>query len=130
MAFLVVFLGGGAGALSRYLMSVWVATFWSSGFPLGTFVINLLGCFLIGVLGGLSEKIDIEPNLRLLLQTGFLGGFTTFSTYGIETMHLLRKGEGVLASGYFLGSNLVGIGLVVAGFFLSTALLTALDRTK
>jgi CrcB protein len=130
MTFLVVFLGGGAGALSRYLMSLWVGSLWDGSFPLGTFLINLIGCFLIGFLGGLSERLTIEPNVRLLLQTGFLGGFTTFSSFGLESFQLLRKGEGWVASGYVLGSNLIGIVLVVAGFFASKAILASLDRTK
>jgi CrcB protein len=68
--------------------------------------------------------------VRLLLQTGFLGGFTTFSSFGLESFQLLRKGEGWVASGYVLGSNLIGIVLVVAGFFASKAILASLDRTK
>ena len=130
MAFLAVFLGGGTGALSRYLMSLWVGSLWDGSFPLGTFLINLIGCFLIGFLGGLSEKLTIEPNVRLLLQTGFLGGFTTFSSFGLESFQLFRRGEGVLASGYVLGSNLIGIVLVVVGFFASKTLLATLAKNK
>jgi len=130
MEFLVVFLGGGAGSLSRYLLSVWVGSLWDGSFPLGTFLINLIGCFLIGFLGGLSEKTTLDPNLRLLLQTGFLGGFTTFSSFGLETVQLFRKGEGVVATANVLGSNLLGIGLVVAGFFAAKALWSSIARVK
>jgi len=123
MTFLAVFFGGGTGALTRYLMSLWVGSIWDGAFPLGTFLINLIGCFLIGFLGGLSERFAIEPNLRLLLQTGFLGGFTTFSSFGLETVQLFRRGEGGVASSYVLGSNLIGIGMVVFGFLVSRAIM-------
>jgi len=130
MAFLVVFLGGGVGSLTRYLLSLWIGSLADGAFPWGTFVINLTGCFAIGFLGGLSERFTIEPNLRLLLQTGFLGGFTTFSSFGLESFQLFRRGEGLVASGYVLGSNLIGIVLVVAGFFASKTLLASVARSK
>jgi CrcB protein len=130
MAFLLVFLGGGAGSLARYLLSLGVGSLWDGSFPLGTFLINLSGCFLIGFLGGLSEKLAIEPDLRLLLQTGFLGGFTTFSSFGLETVQLARRGEGLMATGYALGSNVLGIALVVVGFFVSKAFVAAVAKTR
>lgn len=122
MPFFIVFVAGGLGSLVRYAMSLGVGTLWDGQFPLGTFLINLLGCFGIGFLAGTAERIPIDPSLRLLLQTGFLGGFTTFSAFGLETFQLFRRGEGLTASGYLVGSNLLGIGLVFAGYFLARAL--------
>ena len=130
MTFLFVFLGGGTGSLARYLLSLGVGSLWDGGFPLGTFLINLLGCFGIGLLGGLSERAILDPNLRLLLQTGFLGGFTTFSSFGLETVQLLRQTEGWTASAYVLGTNLLGVGMVFAGFFVAKAVVTADPRLK
>jgi CrcB protein len=100
-------------------MSLGIASVWEGNFPLGTFIINVLGCFCIGFLGGLSERTTIDPNLRLLLQTGFLGGFTTFSSFGLETFQLLHRGEGGTAAAYLTASNLVGVGVVIGAFFLS-----------
>jgi CrcB protein len=118
MPFLLVFAGGGAGALVRYLVSLGVGSAWDGSFPLGTFLINLTGCFLIGALAGLSERSSIDPQLRLFLQTGILGGYTTFSSFGLETVQLVHRGEWATAVAYVLGSNLLGLGLAFAGFWL------------
>lgn len=130
MPFFLVFLGGGFGSLARYGMSLWVGSLWDGSYPLGTFLINLLGCFLIGFLGGLSERVTVDPQVRLLLQTGFLGGFTTFSSFGLETVQLFRRGEGAVASSYLLGSNLLGIVCVFGGFFLAKALVGPAPKGK
>lgn len=122
MKILAVFVGGGIGSLTRYLFSIWIGGLWNGTFPLGTFLINLIGCFLIGFLGGSAERTTIDPRVRLLIQVGFLGGFTTFSSFGLETVQLARRGEGLLATTNVLGSNLLGIGLVVVGFLAAKAL--------
>ena len=121
MAFALVFVGGGLGALLRYLMSLGVGSVWDGSFPLGTFLINLIGCFLIGALAGLSERTAVDPQLRLFLQTGILGGYTTFSSFGLETVQLVQRGEGGLAAAYVLGSNVLGLGLAFAGYLLVKA---------
>ena len=118
MDFLLVLAGGGLGALARYLTSLGVGSAWDGSFPLGTFLINLLGCFLIGVLAGLSERTSVDPQLRLFLQTGILGGFTTFSSFGLETVQLVHRGEWGTAAVYVLGSNLLGLGLAFTGYWL------------
>lgn len=103
-ALLLVALGGAVGSVARYKLSGWVlhhALDWR--FPAGTFTVNVLGCLLAGLFAGLAEKHALfSAETRLLLFTGLLGGFTTFSAFGLETMHLLRKGELLLA-----GSNIV-----------------------
>jgi CrcB protein len=103
-AILLVALGGAAGSVARYKLSGWILHHtldWK--LPAGTFAVNVAGCLLAGVLAGLAEKHELfTPEARLLLFTGLLGGFTTFSAFGLETMYLLRKGEVLVA-----GSNVV-----------------------
>jgi CrcB protein len=103
-AILLVALGGAAGSVARYKLSGWILHHtldWR--FPAGTFAVNVAGCLLAGVLAGLAEKHELfTSEARLLLFTGLLGGFTTFSAFGLETMYLLRKGEVLVA-----GSNVV-----------------------
>jgi|SRR5687768_4834880 CrcB protein len=103
-AILLVALGGAAGSVARYKLSGWILHHtldWR--FPAGTFAVNVAGCLLAGALAGLAEKHELfTSEARLLLFTGLLGGFTTFSAFGLETMYLLRKGEVLVA-----GSNVV-----------------------
>jgi len=105
---LTVGLGGFAGAVARYLLGGWVLHHTlSAKFPWSTFAVNILGCLAIGVLSGLAERLDwFTPSMRLLLLTGLLGGFTTFSAFGLETVHLLRRGELWIAASYALASVL------------------------
>ena len=111
---LLVGAGGAAGSIARYLLATW--TMQSAGvpkFPLGTFMVNLVGCLLAGWAerypGGLTH------DMRLLLFVGLLGGFTTFSAFGLETAQLLRRGEWLVTSGYVGGSVLLGLALVLLG---------------
>lgn len=87
---LVVGVGGFAGAASRFLVGTWVQErLRSTDFPYGTLAVNLIGCFLIGVVAGIADRGDLVPaHLQLLLVAGFLGGFTTFSAFGYETAQL------------------------------------------
>ena len=117
----IVAIGGGLGSMGRYLLSGWVlhrAVAWQ--FPLGTFVVNVLGCLFVGVLGGLVVKHDLlSADARLLLFTGVAGGFTTFSAFGLETFYLLRKGEAGIAAAYVVLSILVGMLVLWGGFMAS-----------
>lgn len=116
----VIALGGALGALGRYGLSTWIANRGNSLFPWGTFVVNILGCFLLGVFYVLgTEKLLIHPQLRSMITVGFLGAFTTFSTYSVETINLLRNGEIKTALLYVVGS--VGIGLLAAWVGMLTA---------
>jgi len=103
---LLVGLGGFAGAIARYLLGGWVLHHTvAEKFPWSTFTVNVLGCLVMGVLSGFIERLDwFTPQMRLLLLTGLLGGFTTFSAFGLETVYLLRRGELWIAAAYALAS--------------------------
>jgi len=117
---LIVALGGAAGSVARYKLGGFAlhhTPAWN--FPLSTFCVNLLGCFLIGGLAALVEHHDLfSPSIRLLLFTGLLGGFTTFSAFGYESLFLLRRGLLHVATAYVLLSVVGGLGAVFAGMKL------------
>lgn len=119
MKFMYIILGGGTGALVRYLLSTFIQNSSNKIFPFGTLVVNLTGCFLIGFLFALSEKFTISSNIRLFLFVGLLGGYTTFSSFGLETFNLLKQLEYKYAIINFLLSNFLGLLLVFAGFALT-----------
>jgi CrcB protein len=101
--------------MARYKLGAWILHHHSLDwrFPLGTFVVNVLGCLVAGILAGLVERHELfSPDTRLCLFTGVLGGFTTFSAFGVETVFLLRRGETLVALGYVLLSVVVGIGVL------------------
>jgi CrcB protein len=114
-----VILGATIGATGRYALTGWVSRVTSTPFPWGTLSVNLLGCFVIGVVWGLGERALWAPSLRTFLFIGILGSFTTFSSFGLETVHLLRDGELGRVAGYVLGSNIGGLALVWIGMALS-----------
>ncbi|HLD40984.1 MAG TPA: fluoride efflux transporter CrcB [Candidatus Omnitrophota bacterium] len=120
---LFVLAGGGIGSLLRYGVSgVFSKT--GSGFPLGTLLVNLTGSFLIGLFWGVSEKAVFgNPNWKIFIFAGVLGGFTTFSAYGLESFNLLRAGKPMLALANILLSNIFGIALVGLGFLVSRYLI-------
>ena len=123
MRFMLVLVGGGVGSLLRYGVSgVFSKT--GSGFPLGTLLVNLTGSFLIGLFWGVSEKAVFgHPNWKTFIFAGVLGGFTTFSAYGLESFGLLREGKPALALANILLSNILGIALVILGFLISRYLI-------
>src|SRR5688572_6546639 len=115
---LLIAAGGAAGTLARYGTSVALArTGQRSGFPLGTLTVNLLGCLLIGYLNGLFlDRASVRPEYRAMLFVGFLGGYTTFSTFGWEVAAMLRDQQYGRAIAYLAVSNVVGVLLVVGGY--------------
>lgn len=120
---LVVTLGGALGALSRYGLGVWISSKWNQGFPLHTFLINISGAFLLGFLNILFiERLTISPLWRLGIGVGFLGAFTTFSTFGFEVFSLLEGGSFFTAGLYTLLSILVGFTSVALGVSLARLL--------
>src|SRR5215831_5173746 len=107
---LLVAFGGGLGSVSRFLCQKYVYELYAHPFPWGTFIVNISGCFLIGLFYGLAERGNLlTPEWRLLLTTGFCGGFTTFSSFAYENITLLRSGDFAYFLLYSLGSLVVGI---------------------
>ena len=117
---LLIGLGGGVGAVARYLLSAYIQQAADNAtFPIGTLVVNVLGCFTIGALSYLADVRGVfTPETRVLAFTGFLGGFTTFSTFGNETLALLRDGE----NGYVLTNVTLHILLGLGAVWLGRAL--------
>jgi CrcB protein len=117
--YVLISLGGVLGANARYFVSVWAAGRIGVAFPYGTFLINSSGSFVIGlVLTLLADQFENNPEARFLIATGFLGAYTTFSTFGYETIALVRRGAYRPAFANALGSAVVG----VAGAGLGIAL--------
>ena len=118
-SFLLVFLGGGLGSCLRYLVTITMNQYYKV-LPFGTFIVNMLGCLLIGLILGYAQKENtLTSNQTLLLATGFCGGFTTFSAFANENLELIKNGELFNFSVYTLGSVLIGILAVFIGFYLT-----------
>ena len=116
---IILSLGGAIGTVLRYGLSGAVHNLTRGVFPYGTLTVNLVGCLVIGLLWGTFERFAFSPQLRLFVFVGVLGGFTTFSSFGLETFGLLRDGELRLGLWNMLLSNVFGIALVYLGFVLS-----------
>ncbi len=113
-------LGGALGAVSRYLMALWVNGWWDRSFPLATLLINILGSLLMGVVVVvLVERLQLGPEFRAALMTGFLGGFTTFSTFSLESYNLLAQGELTSALLYLLASVILCVLALALGIWLA-----------
>lgn len=118
-AILIVGAGGFVGSVARYLSQLLVSKNFPSSFPWPTFAVNIVGCFIIGIVYALSAKGNlISPEIRLLLATGFCGGFTTFSSFAFDNVNLLQEGNFLYAFIYIAISVLLGILAAYAGAFL------------
>jgi CrcB protein len=117
---LLIGLAGLVGTLGRYALSGVVARRYGETFPAGTLVVNIVGCFLAGFLFyAMQERLNLNPTLRAVVMIGFLGGFTTFSAFGLQTFTLLRDGKLWFAALNMIGSNVLGLLMVWAGYALA-----------
>ena len=123
MQLLLVGLGGFAGAVARWLVDGWVSERNPSAFPLGTLVVNLTGSFLLGVLfAWVIERNVLPADVRAPVMIGFIGAYTTFSTFMLESWRLVEDGAWALATANLVGSVVLGLVAVVAGLAVGRAL--------
>ncbi len=120
---LMIGIGAVIGANLRYFVSLWAAQQFGTTFPWGTLIINFTGSALLAVfLAFLANHTGVDPRYRLLIATGFCGGYTTFSTYANDSVALFRAGDWIGAVGNVLGSNLICIAGVVVGLLIGSRL--------
>lgn len=118
MLYLIVFIGAGIGGAARHGVNIGAARLLGTGFPYGTFIVNVAGSFAMGALAGyFALRPGVSQHFRLFLTTGFLGGFTTFSTFSLDAALMIERNDYALAAGYVLGSVIAGL----AGLFLGLA---------
>jgi len=116
-------LGGGLGAMSRYGATMLSARVYNNAFPWGTLVVNLVGCFLIGLVFALVDHRGVlSHDFRLFFVTGFLGALTTFSTFGLESVNFFREGDWLTAGTNVLVHNVCGLVLVFAGIWVGRSI--------
>ncbi len=117
---LYVFIGGGLGSLVRFLLGKWVNSFHNSNFPFGTFIINIVACFVLGFFIGLvDQKQILSPAIRLFLVVGFCGGFSTFSAFSSETLMLIQQGQNSTMLLYVLLSVVVCLIATFGGLLIA-----------
>ena len=120
MKIFLIALFGAIGTLLRYGIQLVTLERWGGAFPYGTLFINLTGCFFLGLFGQITlNKMLVSPDVRIAIAVGFLGGFTTFSSFGWETAKLLETGEWLRASTYVAASVFVGLLFSAAGIRLA-----------
>lgn len=120
---LVIFVGGGVGAVFRYVLSFLISSYFGVVFPLGTLSVNVIGSFLIGFFAYLSEVSIISSVTRAFVMIGVIGGFTTFSTFSLENMNLIRDGEFLYFFLNVLFSLIFGLLAVILGYWTGEILL-------
>lgn len=120
---LFIALGGATGSVARYLLALWTQAQWQGDFPLGTLLVNFAGSFGIGVVFVLLERQILHPDWRSVLMVGFLGAFTTFSTFSLEAITLWESGQGGQALGYMLASVMLCVLAAGTAITLTRALL-------
>ena len=117
--FLIVGIGSFFGGGTRYITQLFIARHTTSTFPMTTFAVNIIGSFIIGLIFGLSLRTTLVSNqMKLLLATGFCGGFTTFSSFSLDTFGLLRDGQFFQAASYITLSLVLGVSAAFLGIYL------------
>jgi CrcB protein len=121
---LMLLIGAGSflGGIFRYGLSRFIQEKMMTGFPWGTFCVNIIGCLIIGIVYALFEKNQLSVSARLFWATGICGGFTTFSAFSVETFTLMKNGQTFMAIGYIAGSICLGLLATVLGFVLIRSL--------
>ena len=115
MPFLLVFIGSGLGGMARHGVGLLSLRWFGPNFPFGTLAINIVGSALMGLVVGVFAKLNLpQQSVRLFLTTGILGGFTTFSTFSLDTVVLWERGRSLAAAGYVLASVVVSLVAMVA----------------
>jgi CrcB protein len=121
--YLLVGLGGFLGAVARFALGSWAAQKWGAGFPYGTLLINVSGSFVLGLfISAGASRLALDPRWRLFFVIGFLGAYTTFSTFTYETIQLLLANHWRPALAYVAASNVLGVGAALLGIGLGRAL--------
>ena len=123
IAYFWVALGGALGSMARYGISIAAARIWGSAFPWGTLIVNAAGSFVIGFFGTLTASggmLPASPGLRTFVMVGFCGGFTTFSSFSLQTLELARGREGLSALANVVGSVVLCLLLVAGGYYLGS----------
>ncbi len=115
---LLLIAGGALGTVFRYQLSNWIQHTVLSVFPYGILVVNIVGSFVIGLCWSLIDTFNFSSNFKLFLFTGLIGGFTTFSSFVLDAMLLLKAGEYKIAFSYILASNILGLSAVFLGYLL------------
>lgn len=114
--FLLIAIGGAIGSVARYITASYFTKIIPAEFPYGTFIVNIIGCFIIGAVYALSESYSwLTPQWRLFLATGVCGGFTTFSSFSYENLKLLQQGNYFVFAAYSIASFLLGLLAVFIG---------------
>jgi CrcB protein len=117
---LLIAIGGALGSVARYTLSIVILRVSGTLFPLGTFVVNVIGCLVFGAIAGAaSQRVQLAPPMRLFLLTGILGGFTTFSSYAFESFTLVRDGQFLWASMNIAGQVIAGLAGMWAGYVVT-----------
>ena len=116
---LFIALGGASGAVARYLLSNWVHGLWEGQWPVGTLLVNVVGSFGMGVIFVLIERLVIHPDWRWVLMVGFLGAFTTFSTFSLEVVSMMEAGYVAHAMGYIGASAICCVAAAAAAIQLT-----------
>ena len=115
-------IGGGIGALIRYYVAGWIQPAWWPGFPFGIFVVNITGGLVMGLITALAAlKLQMAPEMRAFLTTGILGGYTTFSTFSLDSALLMERGAYAQAAAYVVGSVVLSILAIFLGFWIVRA---------